>query len=46
MVQPLREKGHATATALLALVAGEPAPDVVLPVALRVGASTGPARRA
>ena len=46
VAQPLRDKGHATATALLALVAGEPAPDVVLPVELRVGASTGPARSA
>lgn len=43
VVQPLRDKGHATATALLALVAGEPASDVVLPVELRLGASTGPA---
>jgi DNA-binding LacI/PurR family transcriptional regulator len=46
VVQSLRDKGLATATALLALVAGEPAPDVVLPVELRVGASTGPARSA
>ena len=46
VVQPLRDKGAAAATALLALVAGEPAPDVVLPVELRRGASTGPAPRA
>ena len=46
VVQPLHEKGRATAAALLALVAGEPAPDVVLPVELRVGTSTGPVRTA
>jgi DNA-binding LacI/PurR family transcriptional regulator len=44
VVHPLHEKGRATAAALLALVAGEPAPDVVLPVELRVGTSTGPVR--
>ncbi|MDZ5662516.1 LacI family DNA-binding transcriptional regulator [Nocardioides sp. zg-1308] len=43
VVQPLADKGRATAHAALARIAGEPVADVVLPVELRVGGSTGPA---
>ncbi|MBL0749541.1 LacI family DNA-binding transcriptional regulator [Nocardioides baculatus] len=42
VVQPLADKGRATAEAVLARIAGERVDDVELPVALRVGASTGP----
>jgi DNA-binding LacI/PurR family transcriptional regulator len=45
VVQPIAEKGRATAEAALARVDGEDVADVLLPVALRVGESTGPARR-
>ena len=45
VAQPLAGKGRATAEAVLARIAGEPAADVVLPVTLSVGGSTGPARR-
>ncbi|WP_374455786.1 LacI family DNA-binding transcriptional regulator [Nocardioides sp.] len=44
VVQPIAEKGRATAEAALARVDGEDVADVLLPVALRVGESTGPAR--
>ena len=43
VAQPLRDKGRAIAEAVLARIAGEQVDDVELPVALRVGASTGPA---
>ena len=43
VVQPLAEKGRVTAQAVLARIDGEPVEDVVLPVGLRVGGSTGPA---
>jgi DNA-binding LacI/PurR family transcriptional regulator len=43
VVQPLADKGRATARAVLARIAGEDVDDVLLPVALRVGRSTGPA---
>ena len=43
VVQPLADKGRATARAVLARIAGEDVDDVVLPVHLRVGGSTGPA---
>lgn len=43
VVQPLADKGRATADAVLRRIAGEDVPDVVLPVELRVGDSTGPA---
>lgn len=42
VVQPTEAKGRAAARAVMALVAGEPAPDVLLPVRLRVGTTTGP----
>ncbi|SEC78695.1 DNA-binding transcriptional regulator, LacI/PurR family [Nocardioides exalbidus] len=42
VVQPFAEKGRATARAALARTNDEPADDVVLPVELRLGASTGP----
>jgi DNA-binding LacI/PurR family transcriptional regulator len=43
--QPTEEKGRAAASTAMALVAGEPAPDVLLPVELRIGTTTGPAPR-
>ena len=43
VVQPLAEKGRATAQAVLARIAGEAVDDVLLPVRMRVGDSTGPA---
>lgn len=46
VVQPIAEKGRAAATAALARASGEPAPDVLLPVELRVADSTGPVRPA
>jgi DNA-binding LacI/PurR family transcriptional regulator len=42
VVQPSDAKGRAAARAAMALVAGERPPDVVLPVALRIGTTTGP----
>jgi DNA-binding LacI/PurR family transcriptional regulator len=42
VVQPTDAKGRAAARAAMALVAGEHPPDVVLPVALRVGTTSGP----
>jgi DNA-binding LacI/PurR family transcriptional regulator len=42
VVQPSDAKGRAAARAAMALVAGEQPPDVVLPVVLRIGTSTGP----
>jgi DNA-binding LacI/PurR family transcriptional regulator len=43
--QPTEEKGRAAAAAAMALVAGEPAPDVLLPVELRIGTTSGPPPR-
>jgi DNA-binding LacI/PurR family transcriptional regulator len=43
VVQPLADKGRATARAVLGRIAGEDVDDVLLPVALRIGRSTGPA---
>jgi DNA-binding LacI/PurR family transcriptional regulator len=45
VVQPSDAKGRAAAQAAMALVAGEHPPDVVLPVALRIGTTTGPPPR-
>src|SRR4051795_8448110 len=42
VVQPSEAKGRAAAAAAMALVAGEPAPDGLLPVALRIGTTRGP----
>ncbi len=42
VVQPTEAKGRAAAEAAMALVAGEPAPDVLLPVTLRIGTTSGP----
>ena len=42
VVQPLADKGRATAEAVLGRIAGAEVPDVLLPVRLRVGDSTGP----
>jgi len=42
VVQPLAAKGRATAEAVLGRIAGEAVDDVLLPVELRVGDSTGP----
>ena len=42
VVQPLAEKGRATARAVLSRIAGEVVDDVLLPVRMRVGGSTGP----
>ena len=44
VVQPTEEKGRTAAQAAMALVAGEHPPDVLLPVTLRIGTTTGPAR--
>lgn len=43
VVQPLAEKGRATARAVLDRISGAEPVDVLLPVELRVGGSTGPA---
>jgi DNA-binding LacI/PurR family transcriptional regulator len=43
VVQPTDEKGRTAARAAMALVEGERPSDVLLPVALRVGSTTGPA---
>ena len=43
VVQPLAEKGRATARAVLDRISGAETADVLLPVHLRVGGSTGPA---
>ena len=45
VVQPTEEKGRAAGAAAMALVAGEPAPDVLLPVSLRIGTTSGPPAR-
>ncbi|CAM3791448.1 LacI family DNA-binding transcriptional regulator [Nocardioides zeicaulis] len=45
VVQPIAEKGRTAARAALARIEGEAVADVVLPVELRVGGSTGPAPR-
>ena len=45
VVQPSDAKGRAAAEAAMALVAGGHPPDVVLPVALRIGTTTGPPPR-
>lgn len=45
VVQPSDAKGRAAARAAMALVAGERPPDVVLPVAVRIGTTTGPPPR-
>jgi DNA-binding LacI/PurR family transcriptional regulator len=42
VVQPSDAKGRAAAEAAMALVAGEEPPGVMLPVALRVGTTSGP----
>jgi DNA-binding LacI/PurR family transcriptional regulator len=42
VVQPSDVKGRAAARAAMALVAGEQPADVLLPVALRIGTTTGP----
>ena len=42
VVQPSEAKGRAAAAAAMALVAGEPVPDVMLPVTLRIGTTSGP----
>jgi DNA-binding LacI/PurR family transcriptional regulator len=42
VVQPSDVKGRAAARAAMALVAGEQPADVLLPVALRLGTTTGP----
>ena len=43
VVQPTAEKGRAAGRAVVALLAGEVPPDVVFPVVLRPGTTTGPA---
>jgi DNA-binding LacI/PurR family transcriptional regulator len=45
VVQPTDAKGRAAARAAMALVAGERPADLVLPVALRVGTTSGPPPR-
>jgi DNA-binding LacI/PurR family transcriptional regulator len=45
VVQPSDAKGRAAARVAMALVAGERPADVLLPVALRVGTTTGPPPR-
>ena len=42
VVQPTAEKGQAAGRAVVALLAGEVPPDVILPVVLRPGSTTGP----
>jgi DNA-binding LacI/PurR family transcriptional regulator len=46
VVQPTTEKGQAAGRAVAALLSGQVPDDVVLPVRLRVGTTTGPARSA
>jgi DNA-binding LacI/PurR family transcriptional regulator len=46
VVQPTTEKGQAAGRAVTALMSGRMPADVVLPVWLRVGTTTGPARPA
>jgi hypothetical protein len=41
-VQPTDEKGRTAAQAAMDLVAGNRPPDVTLPVALRIGTTSGP----
>ena len=43
VAQPLAEKGRATGRAVLARIDGEEVDDVLLPVTVRIGESTGPA---
>ena len=43
VVQPTDEKGRLAARAAMALVSGEQPDDVILPVTLRVGTTSGPA---
>ncbi len=43
VVQPSEEKGQAAARAAMELVEGRRPPDVLLPVSLRIGTTTGPA---
>ncbi len=43
VVQPLEEKGRAAGRAAAALLAGQRPADLVLPVHLRIGTTTGPA---
>ncbi|PUA80316.1 LacI family DNA-binding transcriptional regulator [Nocardioides currus] len=43
IAQPLGDKGRAVARAALARIEGDDVEDVLLPVTLRVGSSTGPA---
>ncbi len=43
VVQPLAEKGRAIADAVLGRIEGHDVADVLLPVELRIGDSTGPA---
>ena len=45
VVQPTDEKGRFAARAAMQLVSGEQPDDVILPVALRVGTTSGPAPR-
>ena len=42
VVQPTEAKGRAAAEAAMALTEGKPAPDVLLPVTLRIGTTSGP----
>jgi DNA-binding LacI/PurR family transcriptional regulator len=42
VAQPTDEKGRVAATAAMALVAGERPDDVLLPVSLRIGTTSGP----
>jgi DNA-binding LacI/PurR family transcriptional regulator len=44
VVQPTTEKGQAAGRAVAALLSGQVPDDVVLPVRLRLGTTTGPAR--
>ena len=46
VVQPTTEKGQAAGRAVTALLSGQVPADVVLPVRLRVGTTTGPAQSA
>ena len=46
VVQPTTEKGQAAGRAVAALLSGQVPEDVVLPVRLRVGTTTGPAQSA
>jgi len=44
VVQPTTEKGQAAGRAVAAMLSGQVPEDVVLPVRLRVGTTTGAAR--